>query len=324
MSYKVKSQQRAKRSRNTKPRPWKQNVLRVPNNILAQVAKFKNDSLVASCAKKLSVTDIEAGLYEHLGLRYDDGKLVVPQQVVPPLWIGKYSRWNREPREIVHRDEPMKYVSWGIDSPNWGDWSKGTHTVTVSKLSYPRTYEAPKLVPIKIELLVEEIREGTPVLRFTVDEVLDRRASDFLDALLFNINLLQENVGTHNVFETEATRDEYLKTLFVNWEILPAGEQEDTLERILSGLRSSDPNVRAQISERYEFLRQLKPVNFIRGTNGFRNYFGALFADDLVVFENVEYGNAIYVMYENWAELSQKSRLELLALSDRNYRHRSL
>ena len=41
-----------------------------------------------------------------------------------------------------------------------------------------------------------------------------------------------------------------------------------------------------------------------------------MFADDLVVFENIDYGNAIYVMYEDWQELSQKSRVELRASQD--------
>jgi hypothetical protein len=38
-----------------------------------------------------------------------------------------------------------------------------------------------------------------------------------------------------------------------------------------------------------------------------------VFRDDLVVLENLSYGNAAYVMYENWHDLSQRSRLSLLA-----------
>ena len=34
---------------------------------------------------------------------------------------------------------------------------------------------------------------------------------------------------------------------------------------------------------------------------------------DLVVFENIEYGNALYVMFDDWHELSKKSRIELLS-----------
>jgi hypothetical protein len=42
-----------------------------------------------------------------------------------------------------------------------------------------------------------------------------------------------------------------------------------------------------------------------------RKYFGAKFSDNLVVFENLNYGNAIYVLFENWVELSKMSRTEI-------------
>jgi hypothetical protein len=53
-------------------------------------------------------------------------------------------------------------------------------------------------------------------------------------------------------------------------------------------------------------------LSLIIGRSGFARYFGALVADDLVVFENIEYGNAIYVMFEDWRETSQRDRLDLL------------
>ncbi|MFB7031234.1 MULTISPECIES: hypothetical protein, partial [unclassified Streptomyces] len=54
-------------------------------------------------------------------------------------------------------------------------------------------------------------------------------------------------------------------------------------------------------------------TSLIYGTSGFQRYLGAQFASNLVVFENVRYGNALYVMYERWEDLSKKSRLELLS-----------
>ena len=57
----------------------------------------------------------------------------------------------------------------------------------------------------------------------------------------------------------------------------------------------------------------LKPAKLVYGLSGFERYFGGLIKDDLVVFENIEYGNAIYIMFENWRELSQKTRTELLS-----------
>jgi hypothetical protein len=70
---------------------------------------------------------------------------------------------------------------------------------------------------------------------------------------------------------------------------------------------------RAVVEERYEFLMGLKPQQLVYGTSGLQRYFGALIRDDLIVFENVRYGNAIYVMFEDWQELSKRTRAELLS-----------
>jgi hypothetical protein len=66
------------------------------------------------------------------------------------------------------------------------------------------------------------------------------------------------------------------------------------------------------LHERLAALRALEPCHFINGVGSFARYFGAQFEDDLVVLENLELGNALYVMYEDWQELSKRSRIELL------------
>ena len=66
------------------------------------------------------------------------------------------------------------------------------------------------------------------------------------------------------------------------------------------------------MKERLAVFARLRPTHFISGTSGFVRYFGAKYADDFVIFENVRYGNAIYVMFEQWQTLSQKSRIDLL------------
>jgi hypothetical protein len=64
---------------------------------------------------------------------------------------------------------------------------------------------------------------------------------------------------------------------------------------------------------RYDFFESLDAKNIIVGSSGFRRYFGALLEENLVVFENIQYGNAIYVMYDNWEKLSQQNRLDLIS-----------
>lgn len=146
-----------------------------------------------------------------------------------------------------------------------------------------------------------------------MDHVLDRTSPQFDDDLRYALNLLQENAGKVDVFASDAPLDEYLGTIYVDWELLPPGERDADIARILSGFGRATPEVRQKLTERYDLLVSLFPQAFVTGSSGFRRYFGAKFADDLVVFENLEHGNAIYVMFEQWASLSQKSRLELLS-----------
>ncbi|HEX3678258.1 MAG TPA: hypothetical protein VHU90_00905, partial [Galbitalea sp.] len=46
---------------------------------------------------------------------------------------------------------------------------------------------------------------------------------------------------------------------------------------------------------------------------GLQKYIGYKFGDDFVAFENPRIGNALYLLYGNWEELSQLSRTELLS-----------
>jgi hypothetical protein len=300
-------------------RAWKKNFRAMPEDILAKVNSIAGDDFKVACVKKIPAADIAAGKYAHIGLVMEDEKLVFPQEQLPQSSNGRYSRINLQGEELVLKDEPMISKTYSVETPNWGDWSNGTHTVEWDRMVYRREWFAPKELTLEIEVLGEEMKaEKIFVIRFGINEVLSkkslrfRRRADFSNDLFFNLNLLQENVGASSVYATSATREDYLKTVYVAWEILPPGERDETISRILSTFKSPSPEVRQRIAERYDLLTKLKPEAFISGTSGFRRYFGAKFSDSLVVFENLEYGNAIYAMFENWETLSKASRTELL------------
>lgn len=305
---------------NTKPSQitWKQNLRKIPDNIRAKVASLASDDIVVSCLMRLKTEDIRSGKYRHVGITVTDSKVCSLNEIVPNPRIGIYSRRNVQGYDVVHKDKPKITKTWSIESPNYGDTDKGYHSVDFSKEVYPRENYPPKLLSIRVDLIAEELSGQAFVFKFVVQEVLNRRTTNFEHNLFFNLNLLQEIIGNHDVFESESSLDEYVKTLYVNWEILPPGDQEQALLRIL-GNQTKDPRTRSRIVERYNILSSLHPKNFIYGTNEFRRYFGAQFAEDFVVFENIEYGNAIYIMFENWEELSKKSRIELLSSNSTDF-----
>ncbi len=293
---------------------WKQNLRKIPGWIMAKIVKFSNKDFLVACVKKISVNDIIANKYKHLSIQLKDGKVQFPSTLIPKEEVGKYSKRNINGIEVVRKDLPMRTKKYSFYTPNFGDWSKGSHEVEFEKEIYQRDYIAPGLIEIKIELIGEEIKgEKFYVLKFIVNEVLSKIDKKYQEKLLCNLNLLQENVGIIDVFLSEATLDDYLKTIYLEWEILPTGERNETISKIFSGFRSSSDELRKKIASRYDLLLKFNPIAFIRGTNGFRRYFGAQFTDKLVAFENLEYGNAIYVMFEDWAKLSKMSRIDLLS-----------
>lgn len=298
---------------------WKKNFRKIPQNIIDLLSGMGGTNIVTACLIKIKRENLEQGIYSHLEMGLQDGKPVFPETILPNASNGIYSNYNIHGQEKIRRDLPMTSKSYSVETPNFGDWDKGSHSVDFSRPAYQREYFGPKYREIKIELMGVDAVKGDYIFRFTVDEVLNPQAQDFERNLFFCLNLLQENTGNHGVFPTNANYADYLKSLYVNWEILPPGELEENVNRILSGVKSQDPHIKARLVERYKFLILLHPRNMIQGTSGFVRYFGAQFADDLVVFENIEYGNAIYIMFNNWAELSTKSRHELLTSGSGDY-----
>lgn len=311
------------------------NYRNMPERILKRLSSLPQDELVVACVKKILAADIVAGKFSHLGVTMQEGVPVFPERQIPNPRIGRYTRWNAQGVELVLKDLPMVTKTYSVDTPNWGDWSYGSHTIEWDREVYQREFFPPKQLELGIELLGEEATAGGQqlfVFKFTVIETLSRKTLRFKNSpnirndLFFNVNLLQESVGAANVFPSTASREDYLKSLYVDWEILPPGEREGNITRILSGVKAPTPELRRKVAERYDLLLRLRPEAFITGSSGLRRYFGAKFADDLVVFENLEYGNAIYAMFENWETLSKLTRPQLLKGDRRGFErivHRS-
>jgi hypothetical protein len=294
--------------------PWKQRFLRTPEKLARKIAGFKGNDVVVACVKKIPVRDLNAGLYGHLQIKLGQTGPEYPKMIVPPRTVGRTSEENVDGLVVVRKDLPKVWKTYTMEVPNWGDSWNGTHDVDIPREVYQRDFVSPREFALSIELLGEEPEPDRRfVFKFTVEATLNRNAKDFDRELLFALNLLRENVGAADVFSAEASVDDYLRTVYVDWEILPPGERDQNIARILSGVRAPSEKDRANLVDRYDFMAKLKPIAFVAGKSGFRRYFGAQFDKNLVAFENLEYGNALYVMFDEWEKLSQRSRLELIS-----------
>jgi hypothetical protein len=290
----------------------KKNLLKIPPFIKGQLKQLGSGTVIAACSRVYSAQELKAGKLTHLGVALVGDRLSFPSSVIPPDQSGKYSSKNVNGEEIIRKDLPIETHYHSVETPNWGDSWHGTHTVDLPYQKYPRDFISPRLTAIKISTPSEKPSQEKYVVIFEVDRVLDPKAKDFEKSLLECLNLLQENVGHCGVQKSGATVADYIGTLKVSWEVLPPGTKEEAITRLFRG-QSPSPQKKQEAGDRYDFLMSLKPQKLVYGTSGLQRYFGGLIEDDLVVFENIEYGNAIYVMFNDWKTLSQRTRIELMS-----------
>ena len=291
----------------------KKNIRKIPEDILTKLKSINTNEIVVGCAVKFKANELASGRLRHLGIELTEHGLLVPLiSLLPPSTQGKYSRFNVEGEVIVRRDLPKETDYNEIDSPNWGDWSNGSHTIYLSFERYPREFLPPRELEIVISCNDMRPNLSTYIIAFRIQEVLSKTHKEFIKTLFENLNLLQENIGACGVQPAELSMLEYAKSLYVSWEILPPGTCDEAINRLFHG-RSPSQKEENTASERYNFFMSLNPKSLVYGSSGFRRYFGALLEDDLVVFENIQYGNAVYILFGNWEDLSRKSRIDILS-----------
>lgn len=287
--------------------PWQKGFRKIPPHIVRRLRSIESNEVIVTAVKNVTYSSVELGMFDHMGFSMQDGQLIVQPMVMPSPQVGKASKLNLYGKEVILKELGTYKKTYSFEAPNFGDPRKGFHDHSWTRDVYHRDIIPPRDNHILVEVI--ERREHSSLVRFTIDETMSMVSSDFDVDLLFNLNLLQENTGVCDLCPSATTLEEFLNTTVVEWEILPPDTRDDNLRCILSGVRVQRDQ--EAVCERYDILSALKPKQIIKGRSGFNRYFGAMFEDDLVVFENLDYGNAIYVMYEDWETLSQKTRLQL-------------
>lgn len=285
----------------------KKNIRKIPAHILQRIKTFGQDDVVAATVKLVRTEDV--GLYQHLNIQLKHGRMVLPEPALPDPNAGKYSDANVHGKEVVRKDLPKYKKEFGFWAPSWK--SSSEHWVSHEREVYHRDFYPPKEALLALSLLEE--RQDGYLVKFSIEQVINRRTKNFELELLYNLNLLQENVGAASVYESTATIEEFRASVQVDWQLLPPGSVDEVVEAMTRGKQPINEGVLSVMKERVGVISELQPEAYITGTDGFLRYFGAKFDDDFIVFENVKYGNAIYVLYEDWEELSKKSRFELLS-----------
>ncbi|WP_157932891.1 hypothetical protein [Mycobacteroides abscessus] len=293
----------------------------VPPFIRDQIRNCTSETFYVARTREYSREDLEKGALAHLGVDWSAAGLQCPEApVVPPATRGRWSKYNIDGWVKVRKDLPkIKKTIGGWLSPNFGDWKKGSHVHYSTREVFQRETWYAQRIPIQIR--AEEPSKESVNIGFIVDRVFNR--TDLVDRdLLMACSLLRENIGTHvAILATDTSVAEWLASQRVKWELLPVGELgQKPFSQIAKRFKLDPDSPRAKhMSERYDTVLAMKPTNQVIGDGEFSRYFGFMFRDDLVALECLDYGNALYVMYEEWKELSKRSRVDLLADTTARY-----
>lgn len=296
----------------------KKSYRKLPRFIEARLNNKDGNEFSAAIVKRIAVTEIQSGLYRHAGLDWQNGQVNIKSPTTIQPTYGRFARRNVEGESIVRRDLPkIKKTITFINPRLWGIPGNICQITQVRHVyrreSYPGRRHA-------IEARILMTSPESVIVLFRVAKIFSRQDPNLERELLFALNLLQESVGGVNVFPKAATAEQYLSTVHVNWEILPPGERDSNLTLIISAFRPRTPEEREDLerraAERYDLFETWKPRHIIRGTGGLSGYMGALIKDDMVVFEHLTPGNAIYMLFADWAEQSQRSKTELLTQAE--------
>lgn len=290
---------------------------KIPDFIRDQIARCDSDTFYVGRARNFSTADLASGALAKLGVSWDGSSVTYEPSVIPPVGNGRWSKYNVDGRPCVRKDLPkIDKVIGGWQTPNFGDWSKGSHTHYSARKVFQREIWYAQRLPILID--AQNPVDGQVTVGFRVDRVFDRADLNDRD-LRLALSLLRENVNSHaSVIPTALSVADWLADQRVTWEILPRGEA--TFEKVVTRLNAnpSNPRVR-EMQDRFQAVDSMHPGAVVVGDGEFSRYFGFKFRDDLVALENLDYGNALYVMYEDWTVLSQRTRVELLADANANY-----
>jgi hypothetical protein len=290
---------------------------RIPDYIEQALRSIESQHIIAAAIINASKAEISRGVYRHLGIRIKEDNVTCPEVIYPEKMSGIYARRNRNGIVWILKNLPKITKTYSFESPNFGDPNKRFHPTYWSREVYQRRLEPPRDWELTLTIISQD--EEHLRIKVSINAVFDRQHPDFRKDLFFAINLLQEQCRDCHVFRADISDDELARITTVGWEIFPPGTMDRAITAITSRLRVPSPQRQREIEHRAYALANLHPTEYIVGSGMNSHYFGAKFGENIVAFENIDYGNALYILFDNWQEISQMSRIDILKRHERDF-----
>lgn len=232
-----------------------------------------------------------------------DQNIIIGQQVLPTI-IGSVTKFNADGGYIIRRDLPKETVYRQID---FKDWHGNYHTKDIPYERYPRD---PVSAP-NVELLVRNGADNNPLI---LSPIQNNNPLN-MERIKHVVNLFLEIFGECEVLQDNLLPAFNVQVTRLNWDILPAGNYpwQVLLPRVQGVINATNQQRRLVIQRNIERISNHNP-NFVAvGNAGFRGYMVFGFANkDFYILESIYTGNATYVLGQNWQEISQLTKEEIL------------
>ncbi|MFA6501307.1 MAG: hypothetical protein WCT85_00810 [Parachlamydiales bacterium] len=282
---------------------------------MKKIENFQSSMFKVASVVPYTKIQINEGKFKKFGVEYKDGQLQAGTTFEPSASSGRYGRMNKFGYVLKRKDLPMVSKIFTHESPNFGDWSKGSHDVSWDRDVYQKDQIPPKHLTISSQMLSD--KDSEVIIGFKLDEIINSKATDYKDKLLFGLNLLLENFGTADVFQEGEKLSERKVYSKLDWEVLPPGWWKDKamIEKVKQKLGQQASEY---FFERNEFIESLAPKKSYMSQIylGGRLYFVYIF-DNCIVAECPQFGNAAYILrgkiMAKWKELLSSTKRHALS-----------
>lgn len=226
---------------------------------------------------------------------------------------GPVSEFNAEGHYQIHKDRPKEYRYINTIEWEWKQWKGRGVTETISEFRdvfrecYPRTFLPPPSVELYPVLIDEQRWYASPPMH---------NSESNYTLIGHVINLFLEIFGECELRREDHSLFTQIKTRRLNWELLPPGRHPWLEEgsNVQSRLLKMDKRISAPIVHRQNTIQNYAPEEIAMGLGGFSNYIAYIFPElGLVLLESLEYGNATYVLNDDWEVVSQMTKAEILS-----------
>lgn len=283
---------------------------KMPQKFVTALEDLESDQYIVSAVKYLKTQDevMNLRIFQQLSPSYKWGENVT---IVPAWSFKSWVKWNHEGRLVSRKDLPKISKSFYWEARNFG--REDTHSVHVTR----KVWQKENLHGRSMELTVK----ATPVeengFRITVDAdfPFDRDTSPFNPDLLMAASLVQEAISaTPFPRPSNLSREQWEESFQISWEFFSVSEFDapNAIFERLAGTQGTHLIDESLMEERVAMIQDTCPSQILLGTSGKTRYIGYKYKEDLVALENFFYGNALYVLYKNWSDLSKKTRTTLI------------